>query len=87
VKTSTCKVPVILVGFSGNLNFLDRVSQKAFTSNFGGMMIIKIKNEILIRIEIEFQPPENMLYVMLCYVQLVIQEHSIEDQIVILIRA
>ena len=34
VRRSSCKVPVVLVGFLWNLNFLDRLSQNTQISNF-----------------------------------------------------
>ena len=34
VKTSSCKVPVIFVGFSRKLNYLDRFSKKSQILNF-----------------------------------------------------
>ena len=42
VKTSSCKVLVILVGFSRKLNFLDKVSKKAQLSSFSVQAVVQL---------------------------------------------
>ena len=43
METSSCKIPVIPVGFQWNLNFLDRVFEKPQISNFMKILSVGVK--------------------------------------------